>query len=72
MQIREIKDENVRQGNERDERHAHKFPGAPNYRAYVKERQDESWRTVEHEAHLEYQSLLKDLMLESHYLGGQA
>ena len=49
-----------------------KFPGAPNYRAYVKERQDESWRTVEHEAHLEYQSLLKDLMLESHYLGGQA
>jgi catechol O-methyltransferase len=49
-----------------------KFPGAPEYRAYLKERQDESWRTVEHEAHLEYQSLLKDLMLESDYLGSPA
>jgi catechol O-methyltransferase len=49
-----------------------KFPGAPEYRAYFKERQDVSWRTVEHEAHLEYQSLLKDLMLESDYLGGHA
>jgi hypothetical protein len=27
------------------------------------------WRTVEHEAHLEYESLLKDLVLESEYLG---
>jgi catechol O-methyltransferase len=49
-----------------------KFPGAPEYHAYLKERQDESWRTVEHEAHLEYQSLLKDLVLESDYLGGPA
>jgi catechol O-methyltransferase len=49
-----------------------KFPGAPDYRAYLTERQDVSWRTVEHEAHLEYQSLLKDLVLESDYLGGQA
>ena len=49
-----------------------KFPGAPEYRAYLNERQDVSWRTVEHEAHLEYQSLLKDLMLESDYLGGPA
>ena len=49
-----------------------KFPGAPEYRAYLKERQDASWRTVEHEAHLEYQSLLKDLMLESDYLGTPA
>ena len=49
-----------------------KFPGAPEYRAYLKERQDVSWRTVEHDAHLEYQSLVKDLVLESSYLGGQA
>jgi catechol O-methyltransferase len=27
------------------------------------------WRTVEHPTHLEYQSLIKDLMLESEYLG---
>jgi len=47
-----------------------KFPGAPDYRAYLRERQDTSWRTVEHEAHLEYQSLLRDLVLESHYIGG--
>ena len=46
-----------------------KFPGAPEYRAYLEARQDASWRTVEHEAHLEYQSLLKDLVLESDYLG---
>jgi catechol O-methyltransferase len=47
-----------------------KFPGAPDYRAYLKERQDTSWRTVEHEAHLEYQSLLRDLVLESDYIAG--
>ena len=49
-----------------------KFPGAPEYRAYLRERQDLSWRTVEHQAHLEYQSLLKDMVLESDYLGNQA
>jgi catechol O-methyltransferase len=49
-----------------------KFPGAPEYRAYLKERQDQRWRTVEHQTHLEYQSLLKDLMLESDYIGGPA
>ena len=49
-----------------------KFPGAPEYRAYLEERQDQSWRTVEHEAHLEYQTLIKDLMLESDYLDASA
>jgi catechol O-methyltransferase len=49
-----------------------KFPGAPEYHAYLQERQGRSWRTVEHDAHLEYQSLLKDLVLESDYLGGPA
>jgi catechol O-methyltransferase len=47
-----------------------KFPGAPEYRAYLKDRQDVCWRTVEHKAHLEYQSLLRDLVLESDYIGG--
>jgi catechol O-methyltransferase len=46
-----------------------KFPGAPEYRAYFKDRQDVSWRTVEHETHLEYQSLLRDLVLESDHIG---
>jgi hypothetical protein len=27
------------------------------------------WRTTEHHTHVEYQSLIKDLMLESEYLG---
>jgi len=47
-----------------------KFPGAPDYRAFMKEHDGSTWRTVEHETHVEYQSLLKDLVLESQYLGG--
>jgi catechol O-methyltransferase len=46
-----------------------KVPGAPAYRAYMRAHQDENWRTVEHPAHVEYQSLFKDLVLESTYLG---
>jgi catechol O-methyltransferase len=49
-----------------------KFPGAPGYRADLEERQGRNWRTVEHDVHLEYQSLLKDVVLESDYLGGPA
>jgi catechol O-methyltransferase len=29
----------------------------------------ETWRTTQHDTHVEYQSLLKDLVLESEYLG---
>jgi catechol O-methyltransferase len=47
-----------------------KFPGAPEYRAYMKEQEGKSWRTTEHKTHVEYQSWLKDLVLESEYLGG--
>lgn len=47
-----------------------KFPGAPAYRAFMTEHEGRSWRTVEHETHVEYQSLLRDLVLESEYLGG--
>ena len=44
------------------------FPGAPEYRAAMKANEGRSWRTIEHQTHLEYQSLLKDLVLESEYL----
>jgi len=46
-----------------------RFPGAPEYRAYLKAREGETWRTIEHDTHVEYQSLLKDLVLESEYIG---
>ena len=46
-----------------------KFPGAPEYRAYMREHEGRDWRTTEHETHVEYQTLLKDLVLESEYLG---
>jgi catechol O-methyltransferase len=45
-------------------------PGAPKYRAYMREQQGKLWNTVEHKTHLEYQSLVPDLVLESEYLGG--
>lgn len=45
------------------------IPGAPRYRAYMKEHQGARWRTVEHKTHAEYQTLLTDLVLESDYLG---
>lgn len=43
-------------------------PGAPDYREFMQTEEGRTWRTTEHEAHLEYQSLLKDLVLESEYL----
>ena len=49
-----------------------RFPGAPNYRAYMQAAEGKSWRTREHDTHVEYQSLLKDLVLESEYLGEPA
>ncbi len=45
-----------------------RFPGAPDYRAFMSREEGRTWRTVEHDAHVEYQSLIKDLMLESEYL----
>jgi len=44
-------------------------PGAPRYRAYMRAHEGTLWRTVEHDTHVEYQSLLKDLVLESDFLG---
>jgi catechol O-methyltransferase len=46
-----------------------RIPGVPKYREYMRRQQGTLWRTVEHKAHLEYQSLVSDLVLESDYLG---
>ncbi|MEV6280378.1 class I SAM-dependent methyltransferase [Nocardia sp. NPDC051832] len=46
-----------------------KIPGAPDYRRFMRDHEGTSWRTVEHNTHVEYQSFLKDLVLESEYLG---
>jgi catechol O-methyltransferase len=46
-----------------------KTPGAPKYRAYMREHEGREWRTTEHEAHAEYQTLIKDIVCESEYLG---
>jgi len=45
-----------------------RIPGAPKYREYMRQQQGKLWKTVEHKAHLEYQSLVPDLVLESDYL----
>lgn len=47
-----------------------KTPGAPRYLDYMRRQQGTRWQTDEHEAHLEYQTLVRDLVLESEYLGG--
>lgn len=47
-----------------------KIPGAPRYREYMHRQQGLRWNTVEHQAHAEYQTLIRDLVLESQYLGG--
>jgi catechol O-methyltransferase len=46
-----------------------KFPGAPDYLAYMRENEGKVWRTTEHDTHVEYQSVIKDLVLVSEYLG---
>jgi catechol O-methyltransferase len=47
-----------------------RIPGAPKYREYMRQQQGRLWNTVEHKTHLEYQTLISDLVLESEYLGG--
>jgi catechol O-methyltransferase len=46
-----------------------KFPGAPKFRAYLNERDGREWRVTEHKTHAEYQTLLKDIVIEAEYLG---
>jgi catechol O-methyltransferase len=45
-----------------------KNPGVPGYREFMRDREGREWRTIEHETHVEYQTLLKDLVLESEYV----
>ncbi len=46
-----------------------RVPGAPQYRKYMREEEGRKWRTIEHRTHVEYQSMIRDLVLESDYLG---
>lgn len=45
-----------------------KTPGAPEYRAYMHDREGLNWQTVEHNTHLEYQKWINDVVLESVFL----
>ena len=45
-----------------------KVPGAPEYLAYMEAEEGKSFRTEHHESHVEYQTLIKDLVLVSHRL----
>jgi catechol O-methyltransferase len=46
-----------------------KVPGAPKYRAFMTENEGTLFQTREHSTHVEYQTLIKDLVLESEFLG---
>jgi catechol O-methyltransferase len=45
-----------------------RFPGAPDYHAYLKQQEGRSWRSTEHQTHAEYQTVIKDLVVESERL----
>ncbi len=45
-----------------------KLPGAPDYRERMRAAEGREFRTIEHQTHAEYQTLMKDLVLESEYL----
>lgn len=45
-----------------------KFPGAPDYQKYMQEHEGKSFRTTTHESHVEYQTMLKDIVLVSERL----
>jgi catechol O-methyltransferase len=46
-----------------------KVPGAPEYHAFMKAKEGTLFRTREYSTHVEYQTLLKDTVLESEFLG---
>ncbi|WP_433716357.1 O-methyltransferase [Nocardia sp. CA-084685] len=46
-----------------------KYPGVPGYRAFMRRHESAHWRTREHRTHAEYQKIIKDLVLESTFLG---
>jgi catechol O-methyltransferase len=45
------------------------FPGAPEYRAYMESEEGKRWKTVAHATHVEYQAVLRDVVLESTLVG---
>jgi catechol O-methyltransferase len=48
------------------------FPGSPAYRRYMKEQEGKRWSSRAHQTHAEYQTLFKDVVLESTLLGEKA
>ncbi|HEX5169691.1 MAG TPA: class I SAM-dependent methyltransferase, partial [Cyclobacteriaceae bacterium] len=46
-----------------------KFPGAPDYQAYMDDQEGKLWKTQSHKSYVEYQSMIPDIMLESTYMG---
>jgi catechol O-methyltransferase len=42
-----------------------RFPGAPHYRRHLEAAEGKQWRTHPHHAHAEYQSWIRDVVLES-------
>jgi catechol O-methyltransferase len=42
-----------------------RIPGAPQYREYMRQQQGKQFDTVEHNTHGEYQTVVRDLLLES-------
>nr|WP_309224118.1 MULTISPECIES: class I SAM-dependent methyltransferase [unclassified Mycobacteroides] len=49
-----------------------KVPGAPDYLAYMRKQEGGQWNTTTYKTHLEYQSFIPDLVLESTYRGQKA
>jgi catechol O-methyltransferase len=46
-----------------------RVPGAPAYHAFMKAKEGTLFRTRDHATHVEYQKLLKDIVLESEFIG---
>jgi len=42
-----------------------RFPGAPEYQAYMAAQEGKRWSTRAHQTHAEYQTFIKDVVLES-------
>jgi catechol O-methyltransferase len=45
------------------------YPGAPVYKTYMDNEEGKLWNTTTHKTHVEYQSVIPDLVLESTFLG---
>ncbi|MEP7266728.1 MAG: hypothetical protein ABI844_03805 [Saprospiraceae bacterium] len=46
-----------------------KSPGAPDYLTYMEGEEGKRWKSQSHKSHMEYQSLIPDIVLESVYNG---